>query len=645
VIVREDEPGEKRLVAYIVAAREQAVSGAELRKYLGEKLPEYMAPAVYVELKELPMLPNGKLDRKALPAPTTSSEAGRSEGPRTPVEEILAGILAEVLGLEEVGVEENFFALGGHSLLATQVASRVRESLQVELPLREFFESPTVASMAEAVERELGAGRGVEAPPIKPVGRESELPLSFAQQRLWFIQQLEPESAAYNIPIVMRVKGEIQTQCMWQSLGEIERRHEALRTRFEERNGRPVQLIDEAREVEAWTCDLSGVTEEAREECARDIAEREWRRPFALDGERLWRSGMIRLGEEEQVLVMCMHHVVSDGWSTGVMIREFSRIYESYVSGRQSPLEELEVQYADYAVWQREWLQGEALEEHLKYWRRQLAMAPVLRFRTDQEQPPGMTGQLAAKAPFIIPVELTEAVKRLSRSEGVTLFMTLLAVYQITLGRYRHQEDVVVGTGVAGRNRMEVEGLIGFFINQLALRVRLEDRLTFRELLGRIREVTLGAYAHQDLPYEKLVEALAPKRDLIGAPLFEASLILQNMPQEQVDLPMFRLSPFPEGPQIAKYPLELIVEESPDQLIGALRYATNALYHTDAELLVAQLKELLSIVTIQPDLSLSSLKAKLDEFDSKYRAARRDSIKGVIERRLSGRRHPSSMST
>ncbi|HEX7239695.1 MAG TPA: condensation domain-containing protein, partial [Longimicrobiaceae bacterium] len=378
VVAREDAPGQKRLVAYFVAREGGGVTAGELRARLAARLPEYLVPGAFVALESLPLTPNGKLDRRALPAPAYGSAEDGYVAPRTPVEEVLAGIWAEVLGVERVGVEEGFFELGGHSLLATQVVSRARQALGVEVPLRALFEAPTVAGLAGRIEALRSEGSGRVAPPIERVPREGPLPLSFAQQRLWVVDRLEPGSAAYNLPFALRLRGELDTAALRASLDALVRRHEALRTTFAEQGGVPVQVVHPAAPVELRELDLRDLPEAEREAGAERLASEETLRPFDLEHGPLLRSTLLRLDEEEHVLLFTLHHVVSDGWSMQVLVREVSALYGAFSRGEEPQLEELPVQYADFAVWQREWLSGEVLDGQIGYWKEALAGAPPL---------------------------------------------------------------------------------------------------------------------------------------------------------------------------------------------------------------------------------------------------------------------------
>ncbi|HEX8272559.1 MAG TPA: amino acid adenylation domain-containing protein, partial [Longimicrobiaceae bacterium] len=494
VIVREDEPGEQRLAAYVVGE----VDAGELRALLRRSLPEYMVPGAYVVLDTLPLTPNGKLDVRALPAPEYAGAGERYAAPRTPVEEVLAGIWAEVLGVERVGTGENFFDLGGHSLLATRVAARAQAALGTEVPLRALFEAPTVAGLAARVDELLRDGAGVAAGPIARVPRDgSPLPLSFAQGRLWFIDRLEPGSAAYNVPFPLRLRGPLDARALAAALTEIVRRHEALRTVFRASDNEPEQVVLPAAPFPLPTVDLAGLPDDARDAEVRRLAAEDAARPFDLARGPLARAALLRAGADDALLLLGMHHVASDGWSLRVLLRELAALYPAFAAGQPSPLPELPVQYADFAAWQRTRLAGEALEGQLGYWRERLAgMPPLLELPTDRPRPP-VADDRGGAVGFALSPEAAQALRALARREGATLFAVLLAGFQALLGRYAGSEDVPVGTAVAGRTRLETEGLIGFFVNTLVLRGDLSGGPTGRALVGQARERLLEAHVHQ----------------------------------------------------------------------------------------------------------------------------------------------------
>jgi amino acid adenylation domain-containing protein len=610
-----DGRGEKRLVAYVVAetAEAAAVLAKELREYLLRQLPDYMVPTAFVTLDALPLTPNGKVDRRALPAPDSLMGAPDSTyvAPRTPTEEVLCGIWVEVLGASSgvvrVGIDDDFFELGGHSLLATQVVSRVREALQVEVPLRALFESAQPRQLAARVEALMRGGATLTAPPLVKATGNIDAPLSFAQQRLWFLDQLEPGSAAYNIPAAVRLTGALNVAALERTLDEVVRRHEVLRTVFISAAGQPRQVVREHASQPLEVTDLSHLPQVEREVEARLRASEEAQRPFDLVRGPLLRTSVLRLGEEDHVLLLTMHHIVSDGWSVGVLVREMAALYAAYAEGSESPLEELAIQYGDYARWQREWLTGEVLEEQLGYWREQLAGAPpVLELPADRPRPatPSFRGE---RESFTIPEVTAEALRALGRREGTTLFMTLLAAFQVLLSRYAGQDDIVVGTPIAGRTRAEVEGLIGFFVNTLVVRVRAERDLSFREVLGRVRESCLGAYAHQDVPFEKLVEELHPERSLSHTPLFQVMFSLQLAGGERLRLAGLELEGMRAEADAAKFDLTLWMTEGEHGLNATLEYNTDLFDAATVERMGGHLQVLLAAAVADSERRIAEL--------------------------------------
>ncbi|HLL46626.1 MAG TPA: amino acid adenylation domain-containing protein, partial [Longimicrobiaceae bacterium] len=629
VVAREDGDGERRLAAYVVAAAgEAAPAGEELRAFLAGRLPGYMVPASFTALEEIPRTPNGKTDLRALPAPGVEPGTGEPAGPRTPVEEVLCGIWADVLRRGAVGVHDDFFELGGHSLLATRVVSRIREALRVELPLRALFEAPTVAGLAARVELLRREAPGGEAPPIAPVPRSHPLPLSFAQQRLWFIDQLEPGRSTYNMPLALRVGGGLDPQALERSLSHLVRRHESLRTRFPSRQGRPVQLVEPARPARLPTVDLCGLAEADREaELGRRIAEAA-ARPFDLAAGPLLRAALVRLGREDAALLLTLHHIVSDGWSMGILAREVSLLYRGYSRGEEPRLPELPVQYADYAAWQRERLRGEVLEAQLGYWRGRLAGAPAL-LELPTDRPRGaLAPDAGARQPLQVGAETSQALRALSRREGVTLFMTLLSAWQLLLARYAGAEDVVVGTPIAGRTRMETEGLIGFFVNTLALRSRPAGERTFRELLEEVRETALGAYQHQEVPFEKVVEELGVERSLAYTPVFQVMFALQNNERRSLELGTGERKQLGSGAGTVKFDLTLILAEGESGIRGGLSYRSRLWERGSMERLLEHFGRVLEAVAAGPEQRIGEVPL-LDERERaqvlvEFNAAARD---------------------
>ncbi|HVR96549.1 MAG TPA: non-ribosomal peptide synthase/polyketide synthase, partial [Thermoanaerobaculia bacterium] len=613
VLVQEGTSGDRRLVAYI-AAEPGAVSGPQaLRDFLKDRLPDYMIPSGLVILESLPLTPNGKVDRRALAeeAPEMERLDGDFVPPSGPTAELLAGIWSEVLGVERIGAEDSFFELGGHSLLATQVVSRACEAFGVELPLRKLFEAPTLAGFADTVDTVRQAARGLEAPPLLPVPRDSaggDLPLSFAQQRLWFLDQLGPGSAAYNVPLAVWLDGVLDLPLLRRVLDELVRRHESLRTTFTASAGRPVQAIAPELRLPLPVVDLAALSPVRRQAAVRGLAEGEARRPFDLEAGPLVRTTLIRLGEDEHAALVTMHHIVSDAWSMGVFLRELAAVYEAFAAGRPSPLAALRVQYADFAAWQRGWLQGEVLEGQLSYWRGHLAGAPaLLELPADRPRPAVQTLRGASLA-VALPRELAESLAELGRKAGATSFMTLLAAFQTLLGRLSGQDDVLAGSPIAGRNRRETEELIGFFVNTLVLRADLSGDPRFRDLLARVRTAALDAYAYQDVPFERLVEELAPERSMAHSPLFQVMFALQNAPPTSLELPGLRLSPLETEGRTAKFDLTLTLQEGRDGISGALDYNTDLFDRATVTRWLASFQGLLEQLAAAPESRLSELR-------------------------------------
>jgi len=597
------------LVAYIVASSKKTPPVNKLRNFLKEKLPEYMLPHVFMQLDTLPLTPNGKVDRLALPAPDTSrlNENNNLVAPRNPVEEMLASIWAEVLNLKQVSIHDNFFELGGHSLLATQLISRIRDTFQVEIGLRFLFEFPTLASFSDRLQTIQQTQLGLPSQPLAVASRPAELPLSFAQARLWFLDRLEPGNYAYNVPAAVQLTGHLNISALDNSFNEIVCRHEALRTTFVMGSQQPIQVITPQQRITISVVDLRdlGVTEQQAQ--VQQLALEEAKRPFNLATGPLLRLTLLQLGNTENVLLLTMHHIIADGWSIGVLVKELATFYQGFVNGKQPQMPKLPIQYADFAIWQRQWLQGEGLETQLTYWKQQLNGAPAsLNLPTDRPRPSIQTFR-GASTSFTLPSELSEALKTLSRQEGVTLFMTLMATLQTLLHKYTNQEDIVVGTDVANRHRSELEPLIGFFINLLVLRTNFSGNPTFRELLQQVREVALKAYAHQDLPFAKLVEALRTERNLSHTPLFQVLFVLQNAPMPALEFSGLKLTPLRFETGTSKFDLGLFIEETEQGLIGTWQYSTDLFDPSTITRMSGHFETLLNNIVNQPDTKINSL--------------------------------------
>jgi amino acid adenylation domain-containing protein len=608
VIVREDITGDKRLVGYIVPQKEVTPTVSELRQFLKAKLPEYMVPNALVILESLPLTPNGKIDHRALPTPDLHSELKHKYvAPRTPVEEILAQIWAQVLKVEQVGIEDNFFTSGGHSLLATQLVSQIRNIFQVELPLRELFAAPTIAELTLSIQHLQQQDLELTSPPILPRAENAELLLSFAQNRLWFLDQLEPNSALYNIPIALRLVGTLNQAALEQSLQEIIHRHEALRTNLITVDGQTRQIIQKLTNWTSSVVDLRHLSTTEQEIAAQELVQQQALQPFDLEKQALVRATLVLLSVTEHLFLVCMHHVVSDGWSMGVFVQELATLYNAYSIGQPANLAPLPIQYADFAIWQRQWLAGDVLQNQLNYWQQQLKDAPaLLSLPTDRPRPAVQTFA-GAYHEFALSVELTQKLTKLSQEQGVTLFMMLLAAFDTLLYRYTEQSDILVGTPIANRNRSEIEGLIGFFVNTLVLRTDVSGNPSFVELLTRVRLMAMDAYAHQDLPFEMLVEVLQPERDLSHAPLFQVDFLLQNDPLSTVELTGLTVSPLPIESATAKFDLTLGMQNTGNGLVGVWEYNTDLFDHSTIARMAGHFVTMLEAIVANPQERIDQL--------------------------------------
>ena len=616
VVVRQDIATNARLVAYIVptqqpdnAPRTQPLDLiSALRQFLKTRLPDYMLPNAYVFLEALPLTAHGKVDERALPIPDSDVLDGRDYiAPRTPVEHELSAIWAQVLDVPQVGVMDNFFELGGHSLLATQIMSRVRDVLQVELPLRVLFAEPTIAHLAHHVEQAYQTTQDPRLPPIQPVTRDGHLPLSFAQQRLWFLNQLEPDSPFYNMPAAVQLDGMLDADALQRSLNEIVARHETLRTTFVTIDGQAVQQIASSASVTMSIVDLTRLEKTDQQAQVQHVIGTEVRQPFQLECGPLLRATLIRLDVQQHIFVLNMHHIVSDDWSMSQFIHELGILYQAYTTGTPHILPLLPIQYADYAVWQRQWLQGDALSGQIDYWKQHLGGSlPVLDLPTDYPRPPVQTYR-GTRQTFALTPALSDQLRTFSQQAGVTLFMTLLAAFQTLLYRYTGQPDVIVGSPIAGRNRSETEGLIGFFVNTLVLRTDLSDNPSFHTLVQRVRDVTLGAYVHQDVPFEKLVEELQPQRDLSRSPLFQVMFVLHNTPAVAVQLPGVTVTLLDVPHETALFDLTLSLTDSEQGLTGWWEYNRDLFDAATIERMAGHYQTILRSITAHPAHSLADL--------------------------------------
>ncbi|MEE8586168.1 MAG: amino acid adenylation domain-containing protein, partial [Acidobacteriota bacterium] len=602
-VLARGEGADRRLLAYLVSER----PAGELQDFLKKRLPSYMVPSGFVMLEALPLTPNGKVDRRALMQEEALEPVAEYAVPLGPTQELLAGIWSDVLEVEAAGGNDHFFDLGGHSLLATQVISRIRRAFEVELALRVIFEAPVLSALAGRIDeaRRLQQGES-PVPPLRRVSRQAELPLSFAQQRLWFLDQLEPNSPIYNIPTALRLNRALKANVLEAALNEVLRRHEALRTCFPSVEGNPQQVIREF-QLSVPVVDLRACPDDQRRKELERLANQAAVRPFDLSRVPLLRAHLVQLGDEDCALLVNMHHILSDGWSMGILEKELPVIYDAFAWGRPSPLEELPIQYADFAHWQRSWLRGDVLKEQLGFWVRTLQGAPpTLELPADHPRP-ALPTYRGANFFFEWPARLGKGLKALARKEDATLFMALLAAFQVLLSRYSGQGDISLGTPIANRNRTEIEGLIGFFVNTLVLRSDLSDEPSFLELLRRVREAALDAYAHQDVPFEQVVEALQPERSLSRAPLFQVMFILQNAPGAQEGPAPLEVSAVAAETSTSKFDLTLAMAEAGEGLAGSVTYSLDLFEAATIRRLLGHLQNLVESILLNPEQRVSRL--------------------------------------
>ncbi|HZF10731.1 MAG TPA: amino acid adenylation domain-containing protein [Thermoanaerobaculia bacterium] len=606
-VVQVAEGGQGReLVAYYVARTE--IDPEELKSSLAESLPEAAIPAFFVHLKRLPLTLNGKVNLQALPTLAEIRRRSRPGfvAPRDAAEVAMAEIWSALLGVALVGAHDNFFQLGGDSIATVRVAARANQA-GFQLAPRQIFQFQTLAELTAAIGEPAGIA-GIAAIPRRATS--GPVPLSFAQERLWFLDQLSPGSPLYNVPLPLRLRGALDAAALAASLQALVGRHEALRTAFtvlEKAEGEPVQVVAPAADRPLPRVDLTGLPADRREPVALGLVREEALRPFDLARGPVLRATLVRLAEADHLLLLTLHHIVADGWSMGVLVREMGELYGAAVAGRPAVMPELPIQYADFALWQREWLAGGALAEQLAWWRERLAGAPaVLDLPIDRPRPP-VGSFRGGHLPVHLPAALSRALSTFGRARGATPFMALLAVFSALLSRLSGAADLVVGSPVANRERPEVSGLIGFFVNTLALRGDLSGDPTFGDLLARVRAAAMEALAHQDVPFERLVEELAPERDLRHTPLFQVMLALQNAPVEALELPGLALEPLALESGLAKFDLTVAFAETAAGLAGSFEYATDLFDAVTVERLAERFERLLAGSLERPEARLSEL--------------------------------------
>ena len=610
VLLRENSPDNHQLFAYVVLTPGATLDPSTLRVTLKTYLPDYMVPAAFVTLETLPLTPNGKVDRKALPAPSANFHAAAHPyvAPQGTVEKRVTEIWQELLHFEEIGRHDNFFERGGHSLLAMQVIAKIRELMQTDISIQTLFDCPTIADFSAMLKLSEPTSPGPPREPLRPQTQNGPPPLSFAQKRLWFLEHWEPGNSTYLLPYAWRLRGSLDRSALNDSLTALVGRHESLRTSCAEVDGQPAQIIAIQIPVRLPFHDFTMFSEAVRKAKLQQLIDEETHRPISLSTQPLWRGQLIRLDAEEHVLLLTLHHIITDGWSMGILLQELNTHYCAYVTNQPVTLPTLPIQYTDYAIWQQHRFQGEELDRQLTYWNRQLTHAPfTIDLPTDFPRPSHVSyrGHCLSNT---LAASLTQALNTLSRQEGVTLFMTLLAAFQLLLFRYSGQRDLLVGTPIAGRTHTELENLIGFFVNTLVIRTQLQSHDTFRDLLSQVRETCLEAYAHQDLPFEKLVEALRPERDTSRHPLFQVMFQLdQDQLTDSLALPHIQIESIPRTSQTAKFDLALTAQSTGDNLTLRMEYNTDLFDLDRMKQMLEHFEILLKGIVTNPDTHITTL--------------------------------------
>lgn len=595
-----------RLVSYVIAPRTFEIPAC--KDVLRKQLPEFMVPGSILLLDTWPLTPNGKIDRKALPAPDAHDQ-GPYIAPRNESEQRIADIWCQVLKLQQVSVNANFFEVGGHSLLATQVVSRIRQAFGVELSVRTLFESPTIEQLTRAISGAAAAGYLDTAAPLLPLDPPNRDTLSFAQYRLWFVDQLNQGSSEYNLPSALKITGPLDVNVLDRVFGEIVRRHEVLRTNFAEQDGIPQLRVRDAGEWHSPVTDLSALDAAAQQQEVERLVDADANVTFNLLTDPLFTTRIIKLAPQEHILLLNMHHIISDGWSLGVLVQELQALYLAFAAGQSSPLPPLPIQYSDFAVWQRNWLQGDTLEKMRNYWKEALYGAPdVLRMPTDKPRPKIQTFN-GAHFPLTLGKPLAAKVKQYCDRHDVTPFMVLMGAYHVLLSRYSNQKDICVGIPIAGRNRAEIEGLIGFFVNGLVIRSRLDGNPSVAEYFQQVKNVALGAYAHQDMPADLLIDALKMERNADTSPGAQVGFALQNVAQTNVQAAMAGLAieAVPREHKTAKYELSLILQEGDGDIAGVMEYNTDLFVAESIGRMLRHYAHILEQMLDQPDLLLDAI--------------------------------------
>ncbi len=619
VIAVKDSNGNERLIAYIISD-EKNIDSEEIKNKLRNTLPEYMIPFAIIQLEEFPLTPNGKVDRKILGNIDKLDKLINNEVNELPGnanEEIIANIWKDVLKLNQVGIRQNFFEIGGHSLLATQIISRLNESFGIQLPIKYIFDYPTISTLSAEIEK-FSNNTNNNLPDITKIDRTQKIPLSFSQKRLWFLNELKPNDPSYNITNAFRLIGKLNIDAFIKSIKLVVQKHEILRTVFINEHGAPYQKILQEIDLDIQQNDFSNLSLEEAELNAKGIAVKESQKVFNLSKGPLLKIVLIKLNDEQNILIFTIHHIIADGWSIPILIKDIADTYNTIIKNEEVKPEKLGIQYADYSVWQKTFLESDVYKTQLEYWKNKLAgIPPLLELPLDKPRPSVQTFN-GSKLSFSLKPELTEALNKVSQKEGVTLYMTMLAAFQLLLSKYSNQDDFVIGTPIAGRNKKEIESLVGFFVNNLVIRAEFNNQLTFRKLLKNVRATSLEAYSNQDLPFEKLVEELQPVRDMSHAPIFQVMFVFQNLPFDSLGISDIELEPVKIETGTTTFDLSLTLSENKNSIHAEFEYNTDLFYESTIEKLIQHYKLILEKLVANIKSKVSKIELLTVEEKNKF---------------------------
>lgn len=609
VIVKENSANDKYIAAFLVVENVDKFDENELKKFLNSLIPDYMVPKSIMILDKLPLTINGKVDRKYLESLEIKSDSIKNSEFEniTPTQELIKNISRELIGHNNISINDNFFDIGGHSILATQAVSRIREAFNIDFPIKDFFEVKSLAELAERIEKIKLINLGALSNKIVPIEREGEFSLSFSQQRLWFLNEFAPEANSYNIPSVLEFKGKLNIDALKYSINQIVKRHEILRTSFHTENGRAKVNIEEELRINLEITNLMDLNSSERNSKLNSIIKEKIKISFDLSKLPLFKIEVLKVANDNFLVILVLHHIISDGWSIGILVKEVGELYKSYLEGIEPSLPDLKIQYLDYAAWQRDWLNGERLNNEIDFWKNELNNASlVLNLPTDKPRSSLQTFN-GCNFNFNLSETLTAEIEKLSMKLNITPFMFLLGVFEILLYKYTNQKDFVIGTPIANRTRKETEALIGFFVNTLAIRVALNEESTVQELFKQVRERLLNAYSHQDLPFEKLVEIVHPERDTSRSPIFQVAFVFQNAPFTKIELPDLEIKPYEIEGVTSNYDMTLYMQKGNNKFNATFEYNTDLFNRNTIKRIASEFDNLLEQTVAEPKKKISKI--------------------------------------